>query len=108
MVECLQNIAKHAFHSFEENTGELNHSILLVTKSDQNYQIITGNIVKESKKEFLTDLLNRINRMDKKSLDQLYKKQLKEGHLSEKGGAGVGFIDIKRKTQNNLEYHFFP
>ena len=29
---------------------------------------------------------------------RLYKKQIKEGRLSDKGGAGLGFIDIKRKT----------
>ena len=44
--------------------------------------------------------------MDKEALNELYKKQIKEGHLHEKGGAGLGFIDIKRKTGNNLTYDF--
>jgi hypothetical protein len=33
---------------------------------------------------------------------------MKEGRLSEKGGAGLGFIDIARKTGNKLEFHFLP
>ena len=33
---------------------------------------------------------------------------MKEGRLSEKGGAGLGFIDIARKTGNQLEFHFLP
>ncbi|MFN8208872.1 MAG: DUF6272 family protein [Bacteroidales bacterium] len=31
---------------------------------------------------------------------------MKEGRLSEKGGAGLGFIDIARKTGRKLSYEF--
>jgi len=36
----------------------------------------------------------------------LYKQQIKEGKLSEKGGAGLGFIDIAKKSGNKIEYQF--
>ena len=36
----------------------------------------------------------------------MYKKQIKEGKISEKGGAGLGLIDIARKTEEPLEYQF--
>jgi len=49
-----------------------------------------------------------VPRVTKEELKELYKKQMKEGRLSEKGGAGLGFIDIKRKTNKELEYHFLP
>ena len=39
---------------------------------------------------------------------KLYMKQMREGRLSSKGGAGLGFIDIRRKTGELLEYHFLP
>ena len=45
---------------------------------------------------------------DQETWKFLYKRQMKEGRLSEKGGAGLGFIDIKRKTNKELEYHFLP
>jgi len=38
----------------------------------------------------------------------MYKKQLREGKISGKGGAGLGLIDIARKTGNHLDYMFFP
>jgi len=38
----------------------------------------------------------------------MYKKQLREGKISGKGGAGLGLIDITRKTGNPLDYMFFP
>jgi hypothetical protein len=31
---------------------------------------------------------------------------MREGRLSEKGGAGLGFIDIARKTGRKLDFHF--
>ena len=30
------------------------------------------------------------------------------GELSSKGGAGLGLIDIAKKTGNKFEYHFLP
>jgi hypothetical protein len=56
----------------------------------------------------LKNLLEQVNSLDKEELTELYKKQIKEGRLSDKGGAGLGFIDIKRKTGRNLNYHFLP
>jgi hypothetical protein len=31
---------------------------------------------------------------------------MKTGRMSEKGGAGLGFIDIARKSGNKLDYEF--
>jgi hypothetical protein len=46
--------------------------------------------------------------LDKDDLNALYKKQIREGSLSEKGGAGLGLIDIARKTGRQLDYQFLP
>lgn len=108
MVECLQNISKHAVHPENEKDSEYNHGIFLISRNNQIYSITTGNVIKVERIPYITDLLNHINSLSKKQLDELYKKQLKEGHLSDKGGAGLGFIDIRRKTGKNLEFLFFP
>jgi len=51
-------------------------------------------------------MLERVNNLSKEELNQLYKQKIKEGRLSEKGGAGLGFIDIARKTGQKLVYSF--
>ena len=51
-------------------------------------------------------MLKKINKSNKKSLKELYKEQIKKGRLSDKGGAGLGFIDIARKTGQQLMYSF--
>jgi len=108
MVECLQNISKHAENISSSNYLFSGRGIFLVSKNENEYSITTGNAIDNDKIEELTQLLETINKMSKEELKELYKKQIKEGRLSEKGGAGLGFIDIKRKTGRELEYHFLP
>ena len=108
MVECLQNISKHADDFTSQDYLFSGRGIFLVSKGDNEYSVTTGNAVDNDKIELLTDMLDTINRLDKDELKALYKKQMKEGRLSDKGGAGLGFIDIKRKTGKQLEYHFLP
>lgn len=108
MVECLQNISKHAENISSSNYLFSGRGIFLVSKNENEYSITTGNAIDNDKIEELTQLLDTINKMSKEELKELYKKQIKEGRLSEKGGAGLGFIDIKRKTGRELEYHFLP
>jgi hypothetical protein len=108
MVECLQNISKHAVHPEDETDLDNNRGIFLISRNNHVYNVTTGNVIKKERIPYLTELLSHINSLSKKQLNDLYKKQLREGHLSEKGGAGLGFIDIRRKTGNDLQYQFLP
>jgi len=106
MVECLQNVSRYSDSSIEHNYLYAGMGVFIVTRSTSEYRITTGNAMETSKIGDLKKILENINSMDKEALNELYKKQIKEGHLHEKGGAGLGFIDIKRKTGNNLTYEF--
>ena len=104
MVECLQNISKHADSLDEEE--EERRGIVIVSKGDDSYNIITGNIIKTEKVAGLKQNLEHVNSLNKDGLSSLYKKQIKEGRISDKGGAGLGFIDIAKKTGSKLLYQF--
>ncbi|MGC8823817.1 MAG: SiaB family protein kinase [Bacteroidales bacterium] len=108
MVECLQNISKHADEATDNDFLYSGRGIFMVSKNQSEYTVTTGNAIDNSRIPEMRDMLERINAMSKEELNELYKKQIKEGRLSEKGGAGLGFIDIKRKTGRPLEYHFLP
>jgi len=108
MVECLQNISKHADDFGTNDFLYSGRGIFMVSKAETEYTVTTGNAVDNSKIEDMKQMLETINSMEKEELNELYKKQIKEGRLSDKGGAGLGFIDIKRKTGKRLEYHFLP
>ncbi|HDR68152.1 MAG TPA: hypothetical protein ENN61_03785 [Bacteroidaceae bacterium] len=108
MVESLQNISRHAepLHEHEEAFSCHGRGLLLLDKQDQCYNITTGNIIDNYQIDELSEFLAKLNHMDIDALDDMYKHQLREGLLSPKGGAGLGFIDIRRKTRNPIEYHF--
>ncbi|MCU4175894.1 SiaB family protein kinase [Carboxylicivirga sp. N1Y90] len=105
MVECLQNISKHADSLTEEEENE-RRGIVMVSHGEESYNIITGNVIKNEKVPDLKKSLEHVNSLDKKGLSDLYKQQMREGKISEKGGAGLGFIDIAKKSGSRLNFQF--
>jgi len=106
MVECLQNICKHADDTEQSDSAYSGNGIFIVGRDDNAYHIISGNAVDANQKEKITQSIDFVNSLDKDKLKELYFKKLKEGSLSEKGGAGLGFIDMVKKTGHKLVYHF--
>ncbi|MBR6083087.1 MAG: SiaB family protein kinase [Salinivirgaceae bacterium] len=106
MVECLQNMTKHS-DDIDRNDG-VGNGLFIVGKKDGYWSVITANKILTEKIEGLKAAIDNINKLNKDDLNALYKKQIREGSLSEKGGAGLGLIDIARKTGRQLEYQFLP
>jgi len=106
IVESLQNISKHAQNLRGIETDLKGIGTFLIAKSKTDYFIIAGNLVHNEDMEPMISLLEKINKLDKKGLKQLHKEQMKEGKLSDRGGAGLGFIDIARKSGQKLSYDF--
>lgn len=106
MVETLQNMNKHSDEIAEQ--GSIGKGLFMIGKKDDTYYVITSNKVSREKQPVLEDMLERINAASKAELKEMYRKQIKEGKLSNKGGAGLGLIDIARKTTGKHDYHFLP
>ncbi len=105
MVECLQNISKHADSLSEDDENE-RRGIVMVSKGEDSYKIITGNVIRNEKVPGLRENLEQVNSLDKEGLSKLFKTQMREGKISDKGGAGLGLIDIAKKTGSVLTYQF--
>jgi hypothetical protein len=105
MVECLQNICKHADEVAMEDR-HLNTAIFMIGKEESEYTITSGNFMYTENVNFLESKLSEINSLDKEGLKELYKSIIKSTQLSDKGGAGLGFVDMARKSGQKLEYHF--
>jgi len=56
--------------------------------------------------ERLKKNLEHINGLDKDGLKELYKEIIKNTTISEKGGAGLGFVDMARKSGGKLQFEF--
>lgn len=104
IVECLENITRHS----EKVDKKLSQSIFLLGKDEHNYYIITGNYILDSQVEMLKQVLEEVNSLNKDEIKSRYRDVLTEGKISDKGGAGLGIIDIALKSENNIEYEFVP
>lgn len=107
MVECLQNICKHADKIDTDFPGK-NNAIFMIGKHEKEYFITSGNPMPSDKVEGMAQKLEEINNLDKDGLKKLYKEIIKNGTLSDKGGAGLGFVDMARKSGQKLRFDFEP
>jgi hypothetical protein len=111
LVECLQNL----YHHIDEVPAESGKkgadcsAIFMISLNKNNgYSITTGNYILTSRKDSFENKLERINSLEGAELKQLYKDVLNSDARSEKGGGGLGMIDIARKTGKKLNYDFAP
>lgn len=110
LVECLQNLYHHIDEVPSETAkdGTDRSAIFMVSLNQNGYSITTGNYILTDRKPQFEERLERINSLDKAELKQLYKDVLNSDGRSDKGGGGLGMIDIARKTGNKLNYDFAP
>ncbi|MFT6746229.1 MAG: hypothetical protein ACJAZ2_000567 [Glaciecola sp.] len=106
LVECLQNLYHHRDEMKRPGKEEESAAIFMIGKSDNIYNIITGNYIRTDRVSKLKSRIDQVNSLDKDGLKLLYKEVLNNGELSEKGGGGLGIIDIARKSGRELGYDF--
>jgi len=108
MIESFQNIVRYAdSHRFAE-AEDLTHEIFLTRNIGDTFYIITSNLIENKKIGYVKEKLFEVNNLDEEGLKQLYIQILKNREISEKGGAGLGFIEMVRKTKGKLEFDFVP
>ena len=102
-IESLQNMYIHGHR--DENGAKHNFFILYIT--DKAVKMITANLIANSAIEKLKAHIEKINSFqDPAELKTYYLEHLENNELSEKGGAGLGFITIGMKSGNKLGTQF--
>jgi hypothetical protein len=105
-IEMAQNIAIYSAERVHLDTrhGDVGAGIIVVTEENNNYTITSGNLVKNRSISKIIEQCQKINRMEKGELREFYKAQIKSSRERGKKGAGVGLIDIARKSGNPIRY----
>ena len=105
-IEQTQNIKNYG----AKKTGSLNwerivnSGIVAIGKSEAGYFVSSGNIIENADIARLTSRLDEISGLDKAGLKKLYKEQIKKDISPENCGAGLGLIDMARRSSRPLHY----
>jgi len=107
LVECLQNLYHHIDKFPDDDCGmDFKSAIFMMGKMEDHYLITTGNFILSENVDKLKTKLDYINGLEKDELKAYYKEVLNNGQMSNKGGGGLGMIDIARKSGQKLDYSF--
>ncbi len=104
MVEGLQNITRHQDAVIDDNSDFA--GIFAIQQKADRYYVTTGNIIDNANISHLSAQLDKINSLEEEELKQYYKDVLNYNIMSNKGGAGLGLIEMARKSGNKLMYAF--
>ena len=106
ITECFQNVVKHRDEPDILNVTNNKPPMFIVRSRQNNYNIASANLVEISKQDTLISTLENINSFSSEQLKGVYIKLLAEGSIDDKGGAGLGLLEMARKSENKFEYDF--
>jgi len=101
VLESLQNVSRH---STQKQHADM--SLVVYSKSGNGYTVTTGNVLPTSGIKDLRHKLDEINNLETKEIRNVYRQMLSTSEFSSKGGAGLGLIEMAKKTGNKLDYDF--
>ncbi len=106
LVECVQNITRH--QEIPDEDPPESDGIFFIQSAEELYNISQGNLIVNEHIDSLKEKLENINRLSKDELKAYYQTALRETVISSKGGAGLGLIEIARKSGNKIRFKFDP
>lgn len=106
VAECFQNVVRHSVKDSESVQNPAGKESFLIRFYNSKVFIASENTLPNDQVDNLKRKLDDVNKYDRVELKALYKASLEKGEMSEKGGAGLGLIEMARKTGNKLHYSF--
>jgi hypothetical protein len=103
VLESLQNVTRHA-------SGEqyADMSLVVYAKNERGYTVATGNVISVDASHLLREKLELINSLDAAVIREVYRQMLSVAEFSDKGGAGLGLMEMAKTTGNKLDFDIVP
>jgi hypothetical protein len=111
ITECLQNIVRYS----EETNSKDEEPGFVFDRQNDAYLIGCGNLINEVQKNKLEGRLEELNVLDWYGIQEAYKQVIKHNLRDrdrqsesdkERNSAGLGFIEMIRKSEQKLKYNF--
>ncbi len=108
LLECVQNLYHHA------DTPPLSADVeivprfgtLVLSKDRTFYRISTGNFLRKERMKEVEERLKMVNSLSDEDIVLIYRDVLNNQQASP-NSAGLGLLDMVRKTGNKLEYYIY-
>jgi len=107
VIEVLENLMKYSdnYLDFTSENPQFQPEFS-VARNGKYYLLEAENPIRFDDIESVKHKIDTINRMDDKELREYYRETIINGKFSEKGGAGLGFIEMAKITSLPLSYNF--
>lgn len=103
---CIESLQNMYLHGHKDGTGA-KHNFFILYITDKNVKVLGANLIHNEGVDKLRDHIKRINSFsDPADLKTYYLEHLENNEMSEKGGAGLGFITIGMKSGNKLQTEY--
>ena len=104
-VEQVENVINYSVEKDYEDS-QLSFGIVVIGKKDDYFFISGGNKINTNKVEKLKSNLDKLTKMNKDELKIYYKEKRRASKEDDSKGAGIGFIEMARKSTKPIEYSF--
>ncbi|RLD67151.1 MAG: hypothetical protein DRI95_05300 [Bacteroidetes bacterium] len=105
MIESFQNITRYGDEP-ENKTDKYRKDLFLVRNIKEHFYIVSANIIENTKIDYVNSKIKEVNNLEPTELNKLYRQVLTNNQFTDAGGAGLGFIEMVRKTKQKLEFDF--
>lgn len=109
-IEMLQNVMSYSKQKLIQDGNKYTSPGILVVGFDderQKYYVSTSNEIEQNDNhKELINKIDYINSLDEKQQRKLLREKLKSAEDTHDRGAGVGFIEMAKRSSEKLEYSF--
>lgn len=107
MIESLENIIRYNENLEYGNSLFTDHPPEFKIYIEENQFFIESfNAILNKDIGKLSQRLSQLNELDKLGIKKLYKETITNGKFSEKGGAGLGIIEMAKISDGKLDFSF--
>jgi len=107
MIETLENVLKYSDHFLDYVQIHPNHQPEFhLSRNGKSFTIQSSNPIKKDDIQKVKQKIDLINSLAPDEMKLLYRETITNGEFTEKGGAGLGFMEMAKITNQPIRYNF--
>ncbi|MBN8703141.1 MAG: SiaB family protein kinase [Bacteroidetes bacterium] len=106
ITECFQNIVRHGVTFDSIKNYAINKNYFLLRQQDPSIVLASGNYVAGEFQKSIQEKLVHINTLSEEDLKKLYLEVMSNETYVNNRGAGLGLIEIARKSKSKIQFKF--